>query len=89
MENSEKWIPIDLMDLIPKKDRPRVPKVQLWEVNPLGQFRYIDTIKGEYRYPKPVIINGQKYFVAVVGWTQGAMIVKKWPVEDLIKRYFG
>ena len=87
MENSE-WLPIDLLELIEPKDRPRVLKVQMWEINPLGKFRYLDPIRGNYHEAKLVTIDGEKYFAAIIGSSGGNLIVKKWRVKDLLRRYF-
>lgn len=86
MERNEDWVPINLLDLIPKSKWPRVIKVQAWEISSHGRFRHIDLIKQRYRYVKTIIVDGEKYFVAIIGSTGGNLVVKKWLVKELLEK---
>lgn len=87
MENSEKWVPFNPLDLVPKSKWPRVIRMKTWEINPQGRIRFIDQINQRYRYVKTVDVGGEKYFAAILGTTGGNIVVKKWPVKELVEKY--
>lgn len=87
MESSNEWVVFNPLDLIPKSQWPRVIRMKAWEINPQGRIRFIDQISQRYRNVKTVEMDGEKYFVAILGTTGGNIVVKKWPVKELVERY--
>jgi hypothetical protein len=87
MENN--WTPFDALELIPKKKWPRVVVRRFFEINPLGDIRYLDAKSRPPRFRdfKPVIIAGKKYFMPIVGWSHGNMVIIRQPIDELIKKF--
>jgi hypothetical protein len=82
------WVPFDALELIPKKKWPRVVTRRFFEINPLGEIRYFDTKRRRFKNFKPVTTNGVKYFMPLIGWSHGNMVIIREPVENLLKKYF-
>lgn len=86
----ENWEQFDALEFVDKQQWPRVPMRRFFEINPLGEVRYLDKSgkTPEYRTIKPAIRNGEKYFMAPVGWHRGNLIVSRFLLKDLVKRFF-
>ena len=83
------WIPFDALELISKKKWPRVVVKRFFEINALGQIRYLDdkSRPPKYRDFFPVVIAGKKYFMPIIGWSHGNMVTIRIPIDDLIKKF--
>lgn len=82
------WIQFDVLELIEKRKWPRRVIRRYFEINPLGQVRYLEKSIPKYIEIKPAQINGRTYFMSPVGWSVGNLVVARFPIQDLVKRYF-
>lgn len=82
------WVQFDALELVKKSDWPRVVTRRFFEINALGQVRYLVT-KGKPRYVdlKPVMVSGKPYFMAPLGFTHGHSVVLRKPLRDIVKKY--
>lgn len=82
-----RWESFDVFDFIQKK--PKVILRRFFEINPLGELRYITDIKNpRYKTVKPVKVNGKSYFMTNIGWSHGNTVIARIPIEYLVKRFF-
>lgn len=84
----DNWVQFDALEFLDRKSWPRVISRRFYEINPLGQVRYLDRKKMENVYCKVATYKGNPYFMAVVGWVLGNLVVVRIPVKDLVKRFF-
>lgn len=82
------WMPFDVLEFLDKRSLPRRWIRRFFEINPLGQVRYLDPNGRKYITIKPATHNKKPYFMAPVGWSMGNLIVARFPLEDLVKRFF-
>lgn len=85
---SNQWIPFDAFELVELKNWPKAVVKRFFEINPLGEIRYLDLKTNQYHYVRPVKVNGQEYFMTLLGYRRGAMVVVRFLIKDLLKRYF-
>jgi hypothetical protein len=86
----ENWVQFDSLEFIDKRLWPRVPLRRFFEINPLGEVRYLKTNGPTPRYKllKPAVYDGKAYFMAPVGMHQGHVIISRILLSDLVKRFF-
>ena len=85
---TDDWREFDVLDIIERNRWPRVVRKRFFQINPLGQIRYLDWHKMEYKKLRNPTVNGVPYFMTIIGSTAGNQVVVRIPVQDLVKRYF-
>jgi hypothetical protein len=86
MQNVE-WYPFDAIDLVPKRKLPRVVIQRFFEINPLGQIRYLDARQQKWRPAHTIEVENQKYLVAVIGFSSSVVVRVRIKVATLLGKY--
>jgi hypothetical protein len=81
------WHPFDAIDLVPKRKLPRVVIQRFFEINPLGQIRYLDARAQKWRPARILEHENERYLVAIIGHSSSVVVRVRVKVGELVERY--